>query len=410
MKRNHRLPTSACRWLAALAVGIASCLAGCTTLPRNAVPVELMAQATIPGQPQVRAGAGRIDEAMSRDLALSFKQESPAQFPPGADGVVRYAHLAISGGGANGAFGAGFLNGWTKTGTRPVFKIVTGVSTGALMAPFAFIGPAYDGALREFYTTTASRNIFQALSILPQLLGGESFADSTPLRLLIEQHVDAEVLRQVAQAHAAGRRLYMGTADLDSQRFIVWNMGLIAASGRPEALALFRLVMLASASIPVAFPPVLFQVEAAGQRFDEMHVDGGVGANVFYSGGVFSFSAAREGVGRGEGRETIFIIHNGQLLPVPRPTTRSVRGIALRSFESAGKAAFVGDLFRIYAIAVREQAGFNWITMPDGVELAGDELFDPVLMRQLYDLGYANAVAGQVWASVPPGLTPRPER
>ena len=407
MKRNHRLPTSACRRLAALAVGIASFLAGCTTLPRNAVPVALMAEATIPGQPQVRAGAGRIDEAMSRDLALSFKQESPAQFPPGADGVVRYAHLAISGGGANGAFGAGFLNGWTKTGTRPVFKIVTGVSTGALMAPFAFIGPAYDGALREFYTTTASRNIFQALSILPQLLGGESFADSTPLRLLIEQHVDAEVLRQVAQAHAAGRRLYMGTADLDSQRFIVWNMGLIAASGRPEALALFRLVMLASASIPVAFPPVLFQVEAAGQRFDEMHVDGGVGANVFYSGGVFSFSAAREGVGRGAGRETIFIIHNGQLLPVPRPTTRSVRGIALRSFESAGKAAFVGDLFRIYAIAVREQADFNWITMPDGVELAGEELFDPVLMRQLYDLGYANAVAGQVWASVPPGLTPR---
>ena len=407
MKRNHRLPTSACRWLAALALGIASFLAGCTTLPRNAVPVELMAQATIPGQPQVRAGAGRIDEAMSRDLALSFKQESPAQFPPGADGVVRYAHLAISGGGANGAFGAGFLNGWTKTGTRPVFKIVTGVSTGALMAPFAFIGPAYDGALREFYTTTASRNIFQALSILPQLLGGESFADSTPLRLLIEQHVDAEVLRQVAQAHAAGRRLYMGTADLDSQRFIVWNMGLIAASGRPEALALFRLVMLASASIPVAFPPVLFQVEAAGQRFDEMHVDGGVGANVFYSGGVFSFSAVREGVGRGAGRETLFIIHNGQLLPVPRPTTRSVRGIALRSFESAGKAAFVGDLFRIYAITLREQAEFNWITMPDGVELAGEELFDPVLMRQLYDLGYANAVAGQVWASVPPGLTPR---
>lgn len=331
-------------------------------------------------------------------------------FPVGPDGVVHYAHLAISGGGANGAFGAGFLNGWTQTGTRPVFKIVTGVSTGALMAPFAFIGPAYDGALRDFYTTTATRNILQALSIIPQLLGGESFADSAPLRSLLERHVDAEVLRQVARAQADGRRLYIGTADLDSQRFVVWNMGLIASSGRPEALALFRRIMLASASIPVAFPPVFFEVEAGGRRYDEMHVDGGVGANVFYSGAVFTFSEARQGLTRGTGREDIFIIHNGQLLPVPRPTTRSLRSIGMRSFESAGKAAFVGDLFRIYAIAVREQAEFNWITMPDGVELAGDELFDPVLMRGLYDLGYANALAGQVWATVPPGLTPRAER
>ncbi len=395
------------RWLVvAAAIG----LAGCTTLPRNALPVELMAEASIPGLPDVRAAAGRRSTAMTDDLALSFAQESPAEFPLGPDGVVRYPHLALSGGGANGAFGAGFLNGWTKTGQRPVFKIVTGVSTGALMAPFAFIGPAYDDALRDFYTTTATRNILQALSIIPQLLGGESFADSAPLRALLEQHVNAEVLRQVALAHAAGRRLYIGTADLDSQSFVVWNMGLIAASGRPEALALFRRVMLASASIPVAFPPVLFEVEAGGRRYDEMHVDGGVGANVFISGGVFSFSEVRQGVARGIGREELFVIHNGQLLAVPRPTTRSLRSIGLRSFESASKAAFVGDLFRVYAVTLREQAGFNWITMPHGVELAGDELFDPVLMRGLFDLGYANAVAGQVWATVPPGLPPRSER
>jgi predicted acylesterase/phospholipase RssA len=393
-----------------LIVGTAIGLAGCTSLPRNALPVALMGEATIPGLPDVRAHAGRRSAAMTSDLALSFQQESPAVFPLGPDGVVRYTHLAISGGGANGAFGAGFLNGWTKTGTRPVFKIVTGVSTGALMAPFAFIGASYDAALRDFYTTTQTSNILRALSIIPQLLGGESFADSAPLRSLLEQHVDSEVLRQVAQAHAEGRRLYVGTADLDSQSFVVWNMGLIAASGRPEALALFRRVMLASASIPVAFPPVFFEVEAAGRRYDEMHVDGGVGANVFYSGGVFSFSEARRGATRGVGREDIFIIHNGQLQPVRRPTTRSLRSIAMRSFESAGKGAFVGDLFRIYSVAIREQASFNWITMPDGVELAGDELFDPVLMRGLYDLGFANAVAGQIWAGAPPGLLPRAQR
>ena len=142
------------RVLALLALGVS--LAGCGTLTRNPVPPELTADASVPGMPDVRAWAGRASPAMERDLAQSFEQESTGDFPRGADGVVRYPHLALSGGGANGAFGAGFLNGWTETGRRPVFKMVTGVSTGALMAPFAFLGPSHDGALREFYTDRKS--------------------------------------------------------------------------------------------------------------------------------------------------------------------------------------------------------------------------------------------------------------
>ena len=341
---------------------------------------------------------------MQRDLSRSFEQESATEFPVGPDGVVHYAHLALSGGGANGAFGAGFLVGWSNTGKRPPFKIVTGVSTGALMAPFVFAGPEYDAALTEFYTTTSSLNIFRMLSIVPQLLGGESLADSGPLRLMIERQVDAELLRRVAAAHNGGRRLYIATADLDSQRVWVWNMGLIAASGRPEAARLFQQVMLASASVPIAFPPVFFEVEAGGRRFDEMHVDGGVGARVFFSGGVFSFTAAREGVGRGAGREEVYIIHNGQLLPSPEATPRSLRGIGLRTFESASKSAVVGDLFRIYAVTLREQAGYNWITIPEDVDLAGNELFDPVKMRELYELGHQRARADSPWFTDPPGL------
>lgn len=395
------------RWVFVCAV---LCLTGCGLLPRNAVPVELMSEATIPGMPDIRAPAGRRSEAMTSDLRRSFEQESPEQFPIAPDGYVHYAHLAISGGGANGAFGAGFLNGWSKTGQRPTFKIVTGVSTGALMAPFAFLGSSYDDALREFYTTTTTRNILRPLRLLPQLLSGESLADAAPLKALIEQHVNAELLHQIALAHAAGRRLYFGTTDLDSQNFVIWNMGLIASSNSPDALDLFRKVMLASASIPVAFAPVLFEVEAGGRRYDEMHVDGAVAANVFYSGGVFTFSEARAGVGRGVAQEDVFIIHNGQLAPVPQVTRRSVRAIAARSFESTRKAAFVGDLFRIYAVTVREGAQFNWITMPNGLELERSELFDPVLMRALYDLGYDNAVSEQTWATGPPGLGPREGR
>ena len=386
--------------LACAAIG----LAGCAALPRNAVPADRVAEARIPSMPDVRAWAGRPSVAMQRDLEQSFSQESPSDFPVGPDGRIHYAHLALSGGGANGAFGAGFLNGWTKTGRRPVFKIVTGVSTGALMAPFAFLGAGYDDALREFYTTTATRNIFRMLSILPQLVAGEALADTAPLRSLIELHVDEAFLANVAEAHRRGRRLYVGTADLDAQRVVVWNMGLIAARGGPDGLALFRDVMLASASIPVAFPPVFFDVEAGGRRYDEMHVDGSVGTRVFYTAGVFSFAHARAEAGRGPGREDLFVIHNGQLLPVPEPTRRSIRHIAMRVFDSSGKAAVVGDLFRLYTIASRERTGYHWTTIPEGVELYGDEVFDPAKMRELYEVGLRAALAGPDWSTTPPGV------
>jgi predicted acylesterase/phospholipase RssA len=392
-----------CPRILALCV-LAALLAGCGALIRNPVPPELTGSATIPDMPEVRAWAGRPSPAMESDLAQSFAQESRAGFPADADGVVRYPHLALSGGGANGAFGAGFLNGWSATGRRPVFKIVTGVSTGALMAPFAFLGPEYDGALRDFYTTTASHDVFALGSILLQLIRGESLADTGPLAALIARHVDADLLSKVAEAQARGRRLYIGTVDLDAQRFVVWNMGLIAASGRPEALDLFRKVMLASASIPIAFPPVFFEVDVEGRRYDELHVDGAVAANVFLSGGVFRFSLVRGRAGHGPGRSSVFVIHNGKLSPQPSPTRRSLRGIATRALDAATRAAAVGDLFRIYALTLHEQASFQWVTIPEDVELEGAEVFDPAKMRELYDVGYRTARSGPKWEVRPPGL------
>jgi predicted acylesterase/phospholipase RssA len=390
----------------AILAGLVLSLAGCGTLPRNAVPPELMGAAQIPNMPDIRAAAGRPSPVMARDLEQSFAQESEEDFPRAADGLIHYAHLALSGGGSNGAFGAGFLKGWSETSRRPVFKIVTGVSTGALIAPFAFLGPAHDDALREFYTTTTSRDIFifRVRSLIPQLLGGDALADSRPLAALIARHVDAALLAEVADAHLHGRRLYIGTADLDSQQFIVWNMGKIATSGRPEALDLFRKVMLASASVPIAFPPVLFEVEANGARYDEMHVDGAVATNVFYTGGVFSSSAVRERAGRGGGREEVFVVHNGQLGAIPQATRRTLASIAMRTLDSAAKAATVGDLFRIHTLVAREQAGFRWINIPDGVEIRGDEVFDPARMRELYEVGRQRALEGPPWFTGPPGI------
>jgi hypothetical protein len=180
-------------------------------------------------------------------------------------------------------------------------------------------------------------------------------------------------------------------------------MGLIAANGHPDALELFRKVMLASASIPIAFPPVFFDVEAGGRRYDEMHVDGFVAATVFLSAGVFRPRFLHERAGRGTAREDIFVIHNGQLTVQPEPTPRSLRAIASRVIEASGRAGVVGDLIRIYAFAQRDQASFHWITIDKSVDLPGPEVFDPVNMRELYEVGRKAALAGPVWETRPPG-------
>ena len=395
------------------AMGAIIALAGCGSLLRNPVPVSAASMATIPHLPDVRVRAGQPSAAMVQDLVDSFAQESRRDFPRAADGTIHYAHLALSGGGASGAFGAGFLNGWSQTGDRPRFKIVTGVSTGALMAPFALLGPAHDGALRDFYTTTSSRDIFivgSVLNLATRVLTGEALLDTSPLAALIAKHVDAALLREIGEAHAHGQRLYIGTVDLDSLDFIVWNMGLIALSGRPESLDLFRQVMLASASIPIAFPPVLFDVESGGGRYDELHVDGGVGARVFYSAGLFRPSIIRQRGGHGteEGREDIFIIHNGQIRPAAQPTRRTVLGITTRVLDASSRSAVIGALHRIYAVAQIEQAGFHWVTIPEGISISGEETFDPVAMQALYDVGYRSAVTGAQWATRPPGLWVEP--
>jgi len=389
---------------ALVAVALAATVAGCGILPRNAVPLDSMGAATIPGMPDVRAWAGTPSPAMERDFLESFAQESRDDFPVAADGKIHYAHLALSGGGPNGAFGAGFLKGWTETGTRPVFKIVTGVSTGALMAPFAMLGPQYDEAVREFYTTNASRDIFlfSRLRVIPQLLSGESLADTTPLARIIEDSVDAKFLAVVAAAHDRGQRLYMGTVDLDAQRFVVWNMGLIAKRGDRQALELFRRVMLASSSIPVAFPPVYFDVEIGGRLYDEMHVDGSVIMRVFYNAGLFSLAELGAKAGGPPIVEDAYIIHNGQLFPTPEVTPRTLRGIGMRSFEATGRAAIVGDLFRIFAFTERDGAGYHWVTIPETFDLRGNEVFDQVKMSALYDLGYQVARGGPPWTTRPP--------
>ena len=198
----------------------------------------------------------------------------------GSDPLPPAFYLAISGGGDNGAFGAGLICGWTAAGDRPAFKLVTGISTGALIGPLAFLGASHDSTLKEFYTNTSSKDILKKRNLLTALFN-DAMADTRPLGRLLEKVLTQEMMDEIGAEYKKGRLFLVGTTNLDARQAIIWNMTRIAASGHPGALELFRSIMIASAAIPGAFPPVMIDVEAGGQKYQEMHVDGGAVAQVF---------------------------------------------------------------------------------------------------------------------------------
>lgn len=380
---------------------------GCGTVPTRlaAVPTELTAKAEIPGMPGVRYVAGgdmtelgRIAiESVRIEQALLAKQGHKGSLPPAA-------FLAISGGGDNGAYTAGLLNGWTAAGTRPEFKLVTGISTGALIAPFAFLGPAYDATLKEVYTTISPKDVLSPRNIVEGLLG-DAMADNAPLWVLTRKYVNAELLKAIAAEYAKGRFLMIATADLDARRGLIWDMGKIASYGGPKALDLFVTIMIASASIPGAFPPVMIDVEAGGKAYQELHVDGGAMAQVFAYPPAIRIKelAAEAGFTR---ERKLYVIRNARLDPDWAHVERKTMSIAGRAIASMIHTQGIGDLYRIYATAQRDGVDFNLTFIPGSFNFPHKEEFDNAYMRALYDVGYAWAMKGLPWVKVPPGFAP----
>ncbi len=313
--------------------------------------------------------------------------------------------LAVSGGGDDGAFGAGLLVGWSATGTRPEFKGVTGVSTGALIAPFAFLGPEEDNALREVYTAIGPQNILKPRGLLAALTS-DALADNSPLFELISRHINAEFLARIAREYQEkGRLLLIGTTNLDARRGIVWNMGAIAASGTPEALDLFRKILLASAAIPAAFPPVMIDVEVNGQPYQEMHVDGGAQAQVFlYPPRLFDL-VRQQGVKVAPRERSVYIIRNARLDPDWATVERSTLTIAGRAISSLIQTQGLGDLYRIYATAQQDGLDYNLAYIGADFNAEHKEDFDATYMRALFDYGYQLGRKGYPWQKTPPGMT-----
>lgn len=287
--------------------------------------------------------------------------------------------LALSGGGSDGAFGAGLLKGWSETGERPDFAVVTGVSAGALIAPFAFAGSRYDDELREAFTSVNAGDVFEAAST------GESLFDTWPLRATIAKRITMRLLSEVAEEHRRGRRLFVLTTNLDAERPVAWNMGAIAAKGDQAALDLFRSVLLASSSVPGLFPPVYIEVLGNGRRFREMHVDGGASAPFYIAPTEIIHGATPLPISE------LYVVANTKLTPEFQVVTRDTPAILGRAVAKTLKLGIRLEAAVVAAAMQRRGAPFAFSFIPAGFQATSRGAFDPDYMSALFRAGEEQA-------------------
>ena len=389
------------RKLLFLIVITVSFVSGCAAIqPHNPLPTDFIGIAQVPDMPAMTRLWGDEPPPWAKRWQTNTKEELASLY----SGIMGQEHhyLAISGGGADGAFGAGLLTGWSAAGTRPEFTVVTGVSTGALTAPFAFLGSDYDAQLEEIYTTLSTADLLKRRSVF-SVISGDAALGTEPIQAQIRKYINQKVIDDIAAENSKGRKLFIGTTNLEAGRPVIWNITQIAASGHPKAAELIHKVMLASASIPVAFPPVLIEVEANGQRYDEMHVDGGTTAQVFlYPMGVdWSVISERLEI---TGPPNLYLIRNARLHPQMKPLVPKIIPIASTAISSLIRTQGIGDMYRMYFGAMRDGLNYNLAFIPAEFDEKSDEIFDPNYMRKLFNFGYQLAMSGNPWDEKPPGL------
>ena len=379
---DRRIRRSGSRLLRSAVLLCSLALAACTSLPRTPYSAA-------------DASSSRV---LDLDGLRRYTDEPATKFRfEKDDRSSTKTYLALSGGGADGAYGVGVLNGWTAAGTRPTFSVVSGVSTGGLIAPFAFLGSQYDDTLREVYTSGIAESLLDDPSIIRVLFGSGLFGNKR-LRELVARYVGPEILAAVARENAKGRKLLVVTTDLDTQRTVVWDMGKIAAVGSPEALRLFRDVMAASASIPLVFPPILIEAEGQGRRFEEMHVDGGVTAPVLTLPDALLFQGRLPGTSR----MNIYILVNKKLERTFELVSNSTLDVASRSLSSITQSQTRSVIFSTYDFAKRNRWGFHLSYIERDYPASPSEGFDTAYMRALYQYGYEKAASGRAWTSTLP--------
>jgi predicted acylesterase/phospholipase RssA len=364
---------------------VCGAIAACAT-PRPQFTAAQQENAELPGFPHVRVFAD------SRTGALGT---GPARVAPQKE----FAFLALSGGGADGAFGAGVLNGWSATGQRPEFTVVSGASTGALMAPFAFLGPAYDGTIKEIYTAGFAEQFVKSAHVA-NVIFSAGLISAGSANSIIAQFINRQLLDDIAREHRKGRRLYVVTTNLDAQRPVLWDMGAIAASERADATSVFTEILTASASFPGVFSPVLINVEADGHRFTEMHVDGETTDPIFIAPEKVLRSLAV--TSSASARKSIYVLINTKLEPTFEVTENTPLQVPSRAIFTLTKTERRNSIVAAYAFARRNGFKFNLAYLPKDMSDKGSVEFDTGYMRSLFEYGYELGRSGQAWQSSPP--------
>lgn len=390
--------------VALLFLVVSSTLCGCAHLKRaDAVPAPLTQSALTTEAADARFWPELDEEQALKISALAASRERDSLIQEGrsTQPLPPESYLAISSGGDDGAFAAGLLVGWASRGDRPIFGVVTGVSAGALIAPFAFLGSQYDGVLRTVSSRIERRDIFHRRSLLAALTS-DGIADDRPLASLIEKYINQSVLRDVARAYAKGRLLFIGTTNLDARQLVVWDMGAIASRADAAALSLFRKIILASAAIPGVFPPVMIDVEVDGKRYQEMHVDGAVMTQVFLLPLAF-VAASFDKTGPDARARRVFIIRNGRIDAQWGSTERRTTVVAHRALDALVDRQALGDIRRLQLMAQQAGSDLNIAYIDSGFNYPHRGLFAGDYMRHLFQYSYDLASKGYPWCKALPG-------
>ena len=345
------------------------------------------------------------EEARQKERLMDALQKRVSERSDRDDrGRPIYRILAISGGGSNGAFGAGLLTGWTKRGNRPDFDVVTGISTGALMATFAFLGPDYDDDL-YVYTRISDCDIYSPRSLL-DWLKNDAMTDTAPLRKLVAQMIDADILNRVAAEYHAGRRLFIGTTNLDSNTFTLWDMGAIASSDSADRLERYRSVVLASASAPVIFSPVYIPVEGTDGRYWQMHADGGMKEGIMTYGVLQEplEILERSGLSPRDIRLEIYGISNSRHdRGTYKPVSPNVKDIAIASTAALLRNVMDNSIYRMWLKAQLYDMHTYLAWIPDEAEGPATSFeFDNDAMNRLFRYSHDLASSQDPWIYVPP--------
>ncbi|MBY0226224.1 MAG: patatin-like phospholipase family protein [Hyphomicrobium sp.] len=377
-------------------------LAGCASPPRlPALPLALASETSPFGISNARYYPDTDGKKLEALGKASIQKEIRAN--AGKLSSLPVSFLAISGGGDSGAFGAGLLCGWSKRGDRPKFKLVTGVSTGALSAPFVFLGPDYDHALAQVYTTIEASDVFEPRKALVAAVSADALTDSAPLRGMISRFIDRQMISRISEEYAKGRLLLIMTTNLDQGRPVIWDIGAIAASGAPETRELIVDILMASAAIPGVFPPVMLDVSHAGTSYQEMHVDGGTTAQAFLYPPTFNLNRAA-GQDRVIRKRVAYIIRNGRLFREESVVQRQTLSVATEAASAMIAANGTNDTFRIYLTTKRDGVDYNLAYIDDDFTEPYQGPFDRAYMNKLFDYGFELARAGYQWRKAPPGF------